>query len=245
MNSMNFNSATLTGDSVLHSERPRPSPVNLSAFAPPAPAAQPGANRMIGLLAAGAVQVVIIAALMFTTFAEKAAPPSEPLTVDIMPQEKVEPPPPPPMVKPVLAAPNIVMAAPPSFQIYEPPPVVATPPAPAPTAISTTSTPASGGTPGAAVQDFQIKLLRHLNRHKRYPGNARAKREQGVVYVRFSMDRRGNVLSAAIETSCKWEDLNAEGLALLTRAQPLPTPPVEVAGNTIEMIVPVEFSLRN
>jgi protein TonB len=128
-------------------------------------------------------------------------------------------------------------------QIYEPPPIVAMPPAP--NAIATSPTPVStGGDPEAAVRDFQVKLLKHLHRHKRYPASARAKREQGVVYVRFAMDRRGNVLSAVLEKRGRWADLDAEGLALLTRAQPLPVPPREVTGDPIEMIVPVEFSLK-
>jgi len=91
---------------------------------------------------------------------------------------------------------------------------------------------------------FQVKLLRHLNRHKRYPSSARAKREQGVVHVRFTMDRRGKVLAASVEKACQFETLNQEGVALLARAQPLPMPPPEMEGESIEMIVPVEFSLK-
>ena len=164
------------------------------------------------------------------------------MIVDILPQEEPQKPPPPPP-RPNLATPVVVMNMPPSPQIYEPPPLVAM--APSPAAIATSPTPvSSGGDPEVAIKSFQMQLLRHLHRHKRYPVGARTKREQGVVYVRFSMDRRGNVLSAAIEKSTRFTDLDNEGLALLARAQPLPLPPVELSGDPIEMIVPVEFSLK-
>lgn len=198
-------------------------------------------SRAVAMTAAVGVQVALLAALMYGTFDSPppAAPP--PLQVNILP-ETTEPPPPPPPLKPTLATPVVVMSMPVAPQIYEPPPVVAMPPSP--NAIATSPTPVSLGDPQAAVQDFQIKLLKHLHRHKRYPAGARAKREQGVVYVRFAMNRQGNVLSAVLEKRGRWADLDAEGLALLMRAQPLPRPPAEVTGDPIEMIVPVEFSLK-
>ncbi|MBY0509144.1 MAG: TonB family protein [Rhodospirillaceae bacterium] len=195
------------------------------------------------MIAAVGVQVALLAALMYGTFDSPppAAPP--PLLVNILPATTEPPPPPPPPLKPTLAAaPLVVMNMPVAPQIYEPPPVVAMPPAP--NAIAASPTPVSLGDPQAAVREFQIKLLKHLHRHKRYPAAARAKREQGVVYVRFAMDRSGNVLSAVLEKRGRWADLDAEGLALLTRAQPLPVPPADVTGDPIEMIVPVEFSLK-
>lgn len=243
MNAMNFNRPALAGAGAPQWERTAGTPLDLAAFAPPAAQPRSGGSRVIAIAAAGAVQVMILAALMFSTFDTSAPPPPAPLEVSILPQtEEIKPPPPP--MKPVMTTPNVVINTPPTFQIYEPPPLVASNAPPAPNAPTSTSVPA-GGNDAAIVEAYQIRLLRHLNRHKRYPGGARAKRQQGVVYVRFAMDRRGNVLSAAIEKSGRFADLDSEGLALLSRAQPLPMPPVEVAGEPIEMIVPVEFSLKN
>lgn len=243
MNSMNFNSPALAGGSAPQWERTAVTQVGVAAFAPGAIGLGIGGRRVIGVAMAGAVQVMLLAALMFGTFGKAAAPPTAPMEVSILPEVEKAPPPPPPM-KPVMTAPNVVINTPPTFQIYEPPPIVAAPAPPAPNALTSSSVPVSGNA-AAVIETYQIRLLRHLNRHKRYPGGARAKREQGVVYVRFAMDRRGNVLSAAIEKSGRFADLDGEGLALMSRAQPLPTPPAEVAGDPIEMIVPVEFSLKN
>jgi protein TonB len=70
---------------------------------------------------------------------------------------------------------------------------------------------------------------------------ASAANPHGVVLLHFTMDRDGKVLAAKIETSSGIAALDQEALAALQRAQPLPAPPPEVLGNSIELIVPVDF----
>ena len=85
--------------------------------------------------------------------------------------------------------------------------------------------------------------MARLGQVKHYPAAARFQHQQGVVLLRFSMDREGRVLSARIEKSSGVASLDQETLALIQRAQPLPKPPTEVPGNPIELVVPIEFSL--
>ena len=95
------------------------------------------------------------------------------------------------------------------------------------------------------AEKYETVLLRSINAALRYPTVARQRHQQGTVYVRFVMDRRGNVLSSQIERSSRFPSLDEEGLALLSRAQPLPAPPADVAGDQIQLVVPIVFSLRN
>lgn len=96
----------------------------------------------------------------------------------------------------------------------------------------------------AAQLHFRERLLGHLQRHKRYPSSAQARRQQGVPYVRFTMDRAGRVLVSTLERTGNHGVLDAEALALLERAQPLPPLPDEIDGDTLEIVVPIEFFLR-
>lgn len=91
---------------------------------------------------------------------------------------------------------------------------------------------------------WQSALLGRLERFKRYPSEAQRKAQEGVVYVRMTLDRQGNVLTRSIETSSGVQSLDAEALALIDRAQPLPPPPPEIKGDTIELVVPIEFFLK-
>ena len=96
----------------------------------------------------------------------------------------------------------------------------------------------------SATQTWENKLLTHLENYKRYPGAAQQRRQEDVVYLRFTMDRNGKVLSWRIERSRGYALLDREVNELIRRASPLPPPPAEVIGNNIEMVVPVEFFMR-
>jgi protein TonB len=96
----------------------------------------------------------------------------------------------------------------------------------------------------AAIQTWENRLLTHLERHKRYPGAAQRRRQEDLIYLRFTMDRTGKVMQSTIWRSRGYPLLDAEVNALIQRASPLPPPPAEMTGGTIEMIVPVEFFLR-
>lgn len=96
----------------------------------------------------------------------------------------------------------------------------------------------------AAIQTWESRLLAHLQHHKRYPGSARSQGQEDTVYLRFTMDRSGKVLAGKVWRSHGFAALNDEVNALIWRASPLPPPPDEMGGATIEMLVPVEFFLR-
>jgi protein TonB len=88
------------------------------------------------------------------------------------------------------------------------------------------------------------QLLAHLNRYKQYPRAARSRREEGVVTLSFTMDRNGRVLARHIAKSSGSAALDAEALAMLQRAEPLPAFPASMGGETRSFNVPIRFSLR-
>jgi periplasmic protein TonB len=130
-----------------------------------------------------------------------------------------------------------------------------TPPAPATTAppqveaapapnVAAPAPGASSAAPSNAVPTWQGLLLGRLERFKRYPYEAQSRREQGVAYLHFTMDRHGKVVSATIAKTSGFDALDQETLALIHRAEPLPPPPPEVPGDPLELTVPVQFFLK-
>ncbi|WP_335308609.1 energy transducer TonB family protein [Sphingomonas phyllosphaerae] len=87
-------------------------------------------------------------------------------------------------------------------------------------------------------------VLGALNRVKRYPRDASFRRQQGMPYIRFVMDRDGRIVSSRLESSSGIRSLDNEAVSLPKRAQPLPKPPAELTGDRIELVVPVEFFMR-
>jgi periplasmic protein TonB len=94
----------------------------------------------------------------------------------------------------------------------------------------------------AVVLTWRNQIVTILERNKRYPSQARARGEQGVTRLAFSIDGEGHLLSSRIVASSGSAALDAETLALVQRAQPFPPPPPELAGS--EMTVPVSFNIR-
>jgi protein TonB len=95
-----------------------------------------------------------------------------------------------------------------------------------------------------AVPNWKSRLVATLERSKRYPSEARARGEQGVAQLAFSIDRHGDVHHARIVRSSGSSLLDEATLALLERAQPLPPPPPELAAAEIAIVVPIRYSIR-
>jgi protein TonB len=125
-------------------------------------------------------------------------------------------------------------------QLTAPPPTVAMMPAPE------TAAQKQGTTTNVARQQssWQKQILTQLGKHRRYPQEARDRRHQGEAVVKFTVDRQGRVTSKAIVQSSGSSHLDAEALAVLDRAAPLPQPPEELAGESFPLELPIRFRIK-
>jgi protein TonB len=98
--------------------------------------------------------------------------------------------------------------------------------------------------PSNALPTWRIQVAALLERNKRYPPDAQSRREQGVVRLFFSLDRKGMVIASRVAASSGSPALDQEAMALVRRAQPFPAPPPELAGAHVDLTVPIRFNLR-
>jgi protein TonB len=220
-------------------------------------------GRWLGLGGTGLVALLVIGGLFISLSIHVVRPPA-PTTLavfDVTPpaapaetppqkraapvpvERRQNPPPTPveaPQPKPVIALPAAVptLAPPPP-----PPPQPPEPPQPEPAAPRVVPAPPAPQVASNGPDTWEGRVLARLNKHRRYPGGAMLRRQQGVPYVRFVMDREGRVLSSRLERSSGVPDLDREAVALPRHAQPLPKPPADKPGDTLELVVPVEFFL--
>ncbi|MBS0531976.1 MAG: TonB family protein [Proteobacteria bacterium] len=168
-----------------------------------------------------------------------STPPQEKPVVAAPPEQKVEPKPEPP--KPAPVKPKHVETKKPSDR----------PPAPRTTAApkAERQAPAASARAGAAASAaalpaYREKLAAHLQRFKQYPAGAKASGEQGTAMLSFTVSRSGQVLASRLAGSSGHPALDAETLAMIRRAQPLPAFPPEMKQASLSFTVPVHFSLR-
>ena len=60
----------------------------------------------------------------------------------------------------------------------------------------------------------------------------------------FTVGRGGQVLRASLSRSSGHAELDAETLAMIRRAQPLPAFPPEMAQSSLSFTVPIRFAIR-
>ena len=70
------------------------------------------------------------------------------------------------------------------------------------------------------------------------------RRQEGVVSLRFTMDRQGHVLSFEIAKTSGSDALDNEARELIKRAEPLPAIPAAFGRETLDLVVPMEFFLH-
>jgi len=198
-------------------------------------------DKLAGIGITVAVHVVILAMALT---AVHVAPPRlmQELSVQITPQKtrKLE------ELKPLpklATAPATITVPPPAFTVrtIAPPPVAAQPPMATPTPAVI---PAPQTTAGETRDSYLRRVLAQINRFKQYPRAARQAHIEGVVMLHFVMDANGRVQSFDIAKSSGRPVLDAEALALIQRAQPLPALPADFPTRSLDAVVPIEFSLN-
>jgi protein TonB len=218
-------------------------------------------NRIFGLAGTCLIFGVVLAGL-FLTLQQRFAPPppSSPLVVNLLPLASPPVTPPKPKVAPKSVKKHEQKPEPPKIEpvqrtvvplttVSAPPPAPVAKPAPPAPSQPETATPKTAPAPPApqvssnTPDSWQGRILARLQRAQRYPGSARSAREQGVVYIRFRMNRDGHVLSSTLVRTSGFADLDQAALDTLRRADPLPAIPPE-RPDEVELIVPVEFYLR-
>jgi protein TonB len=163
------------------------------------------------------------------TMQQAEAAPKEPPKVEEKPVEQVVQPPP--------------QEAEVTLPQVEPKPVEKPKPEERPPAPETRARPKTeqvGQFTQAGSNAYNALVFGHLQRFKRYPSSARG--AQGVVVVKFVLDRAGAVIESAVTKSSGNDVLDREALEILRRASPFPPFPAVKPGPQDSYIAPVNFA---
>ena len=229
-------------------------PQTLAGFAPKSHV-QLRSNRAVGIAAVAVIHGLLAVGFVFASPRFYKPAEHQMTVVSIVPeiQKKIDPPPlmpvfePPAIYIPQPITPEVILSTPPppnAITVAPAPPALVQAPivqAPPPEIGRAITPPAISG---ADRKAFATTLFGHLNRYKRYPASARMRRQEGVVSLRFTMDRQGHVLSFEIAKSSGSDALDRETLELIKRAEPLPAIPAAFRRDTLDLVVPVEFFLH-
>lgn len=123
-------------------------------------------------------------------------------------------------------------------------PAAAPTPATAGSSNVQTSTPGNDPKAKAAEADYFSLVSAHLKRRKQYPAEAKKAQQQGVVTVRFTVSRDGQVSGVSIKKSSGHPLLDQATLNLMQRVAPLPRFPRSMTKDSVTVSLPIDYSLR-
>jgi protein TonB len=143
---------------------------------------------------------------------------------------------------PVILPPPLPIRAAQTAQVVPAPPAVSAPPPATASAVGTVA----GSDPKARKQemDYFALLAAHLNRKKSYPIEAKKARQEGIVTVRFTVDRDGQVSGLAIKRGSGHDILDRATLDLVQRVAPLPRMPAAMQRDSLTLALPIEYALK-
>ena len=186
--------------------------------------------------------------------AAEAGAPAPPAAAAPAAQQQASPLPPPPQAQAPAMQPQAAQAPAASAPAPAQAAASAARPAAAPAAANAPAAPAAPVRRGAAdgldtnapagtSRAYAARVRSWLYGHKIYPRRAKMRREEGVVRVRFVIDRAGLLVDGRILQGSGCAALDEEAMAMMRRASPYPKAPHEIAGERIEFTTLVEFIL--
>ena len=94
-----------------------------------------------------------------------------------------------------------------------------------------------------ALDDFSRQLAVHIAKYKKYPRIAQRRAWQGEVVLQVKLSGQGQLISKTLRKSSGFRILDQEGLAMIDRAIPFPTPPSILGDRVFTILVPIKFTL--
>ncbi len=92
-------------------------------------------------------------------------------------------------------------------------------------------------------KDYFSSLIAWLNQYKNYPAALKKKKQEGVVTLKFTINKKGQLLSASVHKSSGYPLLDKAALDILDKASPMPAIPNSIPRDQLTLIIPLEYSL--
>ncbi len=95
-----------------------------------------------------------------------------------------------------------------------------------------------------ALSDYRALLYALIEKNKEYPSVGRRLGHEGKVTVSFNLARSGNLISARIDESSGYSELDDSALSAVKKASPFPPFPELVSGESRSFSVRIVFELN-
>ena len=97
-----------------------------------------------------------------------------------------------------------------------------------------------------AIKDHYLsKVRRMIEQRKKYPHAAKRLRQQGVVYVKFTISQDGTIRHIGLVKKSRHEKLNKAALSILKKIGAFAPIPKELGERYLSVTVPIKYKILN
>lgn len=93
-------------------------------------------------------------------------------------------------------------------------------------------------------ESFATLVRERIAATKTYPASARERKFEGKALISFTLNKNGQIIDLAVNTSSGYETLDYAAVQAVKRAGPFPPIPEKLGRETIAFNLPISFTLR-
>jgi TonB family protein len=92
--------------------------------------------------------------------------------------------------------------------------------------------------------EYGLQISKTIQSSRNYPPEAKAQFRSGLVVLELVVDSKGQIVSSRIKASSCYSDFDAEALAMVRRAAPLPPFPSSITKSRLTFVQPITFAMN-
>lgn len=92
---------------------------------------------------------------------------------------------------------------------------------------------------------YLAKVRRVIEQHKKYPRAAKRMRQQGIAYVKFTINMDGTIRHISLAKKCRHAKLNRAALDILKKIGAFAPIPKELGERYLSLTVPIKYKILN
>lgn len=95
----------------------------------------------------------------------------------------------------------------------------------------------------AIKNSYLAKVRKTIEQHKKYPKMAKRMKQQGVVYVKFTINKDGSLRHISLAKKCPYKKLNDAAINTLKRIGAFAPIPKELNKRYLSLTVPINYKI--
>lgn len=102
----------------------------------------------------------------------------------------------------------------------------------------------SGPKQRAIKDNYYSQVRREIEKKKKYPNVSLRRKEEGTVYIKFTINKNGSIRDIKVTERSRYKRLNQAAVKILKEIGSFPSIPKELGKNYLLLTVPIKYNIK-